>query len=141
VVKGFHILAMMLAGLWLVTGCQELTGATMREKIDDETLTSHVKEKLAEDRFITLTHVDVKTINGAVYLIGEVETAEQKSRIESLASQIEGVKNVDSDLQVLPSRFRSKSPRWAVFCAPPEESEAVPSLSGTGAIKCFGLYQ
>jgi len=132
--------AMMLAGLWFVTGCQELTGATMGEQIHDETLTSYVEAKLAEDRFITLTRVGVEANNGTVYLTGEVETAEQKSRIGSLASQVESVKEVDNNLQVLPSRYGSRSRRRAVFCAPFEESEVEPSLRGMGAKKCLGLY-
>jgi len=134
------ILATMLAGLGLVTDCQELTGATMGEQIDGGTLTSYVEAKLAEDSFITLTRVGVEANNGTVYLTGEVETAEQKSRIESLASQVEGVKEVENNLQVLPSRYGSRSRRRAVFCAPFEESEVEPSLRGMGAKKCLGLY-
>ena len=134
------ILAMMLAGLWFVTGCQELTGATMGEQIDDGILTSYVEAKLAENRFITLTRVGVGANNGTVYLIGEVETAEQKSRIGSLASLVEGVKEVDNNFQVPPSRYGSRSRRRAVFCAPLGESEVEPSLRGPGAKKCIGLY-
>jgi osmotically-inducible protein OsmY len=34
-------------------------------------------------------------------LIGKVETSEQKSRIESIASQVSGVKQVVNNLQVI----------------------------------------
>ena len=140
-VRAFTILAMVLASAWLVTGCQELTGATMGEKIDDETLTSYVKTKLAEDGLNTLTRMEVETDNENVYLTGAVETAQEKSRMGSLARQVEGVKTVDNYLQVLPSRYGSGSRRWTVFCAPLGKSELAPSISGTGAQKCFGLYK
>jgi osmotically-inducible protein OsmY len=44
--------------------------------------------------------VGVETNNGIVYLTGEVETAEQRSHIGSLASQVKGVKQVVNNLQV-----------------------------------------
>jgi len=100
-VRAFKILTVTLAVLFFMTGCQALTGATMGENIDDGTLTSYVKTKLASDRLVTLTRVGVETNNGIVYLTGEVETAEQKSRIGSLASEVKGVKKVVNNLQVV----------------------------------------
>jgi osmotically-inducible protein OsmY len=44
--------------------------------------------------------VEVETNNGVVYLTGQVETAEQRSHIGSLASQVKGVKKVVNNLQV-----------------------------------------
>ena len=99
-IRAFKMLAVTLALLFFMTGCQALTGATLGENIDDGTLTSYVKTKLAEDRLVTLTRVGVETNNGIVYLTGEVETAEQRSHIGSLASQVKGVKRVVNNLQV-----------------------------------------
>ncbi len=94
-------LTVMLAVLFFMTGCQALTGETLGENIDDGTLTTYVKTKLASDKLITLTRVGVETNHGIVYLTGEVETAEQKSRIGSLASEVKGVKKVVNNLQVV----------------------------------------
>ena len=94
-------LTVMLAFLFLMTGCQALTGETLGQNIDDGTLTSYVKTKLASDKLVSLTRVGVETNNGIVYLTGEVETAEQKSRIGSLASEVKGVKKVVNNLQVV----------------------------------------
>jgi osmotically-inducible protein OsmY len=47
-----------------------------------------VKTKLAADKMVSLTRVEVETNNGVVYLTGQVETAEQRSRIGSLTSQV-----------------------------------------------------
>jgi hyperosmotically inducible periplasmic protein len=100
-VRAFKRLAVTLVVLFLVTGCQALTGRTMGENIDDSYITSAVKTKLASDKLVSLTRVEVETNNGVVYLIGQVETAEQRSHIGSLASQVGGVKKVVNNLQVI----------------------------------------
>ena len=87
--------------LLLITGCQAMTGATMGQNIDDGAITSSVKTQLASDKLVTLSRVGVETNNGVVYLTGEVETAEQKSHIGSLTSQVKGVKQVVNNLQVI----------------------------------------
>lgn len=99
-IRAFKLLTVTLALLFFMTGCQALTGATLGENVDDGTLTSYVKTKLASDRLVTLTRVGVETNNGVVYLTGEVETAEQRSHIGALASQVGGVKRVVNNLQV-----------------------------------------
>jgi hyperosmotically inducible protein len=94
-VRAFKTLIVTLVVLFF------MTGATMGQNIDDGTLTSYVKSKLASDKVVSLTRVGVETNNGIVYLTGEVETAEQKSRSGSLASEVKGVKQVVNNLQVI----------------------------------------
>ena len=72
----------------------------MGENIDDSYITTAVKSKLASDKLVSLTRVEVETNNGIVYLTGQVETAEQRSHIGSLTSQVEGVKKVVNNVQV-----------------------------------------
>ena len=100
-IRAFKTLTVALAFLLLITGCQAMTGATLGENIDDGTLTTYVKTQLASDKLVTLTRVGVETNNGIVYLTGEVETDEQKSRVGSVASQVKGVKQVVNNLQVI----------------------------------------
>jgi len=99
-IRAFKMLTVTLALLFFMTGCQAMTGATLGENIDDGNLTSYVKTKLASDKLVSLTRVGVETNNGVVYLTGEVETAEQKSRSGSLAFEVKGVKQVVNNLQV-----------------------------------------
>jgi hyperosmotically inducible protein len=94
-------LAVTLVVLFFITGCQAMTGQTMGETIDDSYITSAVKTQLASDKLVSLTRVEVETNNGVVYLTGQVQTAEQRSRIGSLASQVKGVKKVVNNLQVI----------------------------------------
>ena len=64
------------------------------------TITASVKTKLVADKPANLTHVDVDTNHGTVYLNGSVDSAEQKARAEQLAWQANGVKGVVNNLQV-----------------------------------------
>ena len=99
-IRTLKTLTVILAFLFLMNGCQAMTGQTLGENIDDTTITTSVKGKLASDKLVTLTRVNVETVNRIVYLTGEVQTAEQKSRIGSLSSQVGGVKQVVNNLQV-----------------------------------------
>ena len=100
-IRAFKGLAVTLALLFFMTGCQALTGQTMGEGIDDSYITGAVKTQLASDKMVSLTRVEVETNNGVVYLTGQVQTAEQRSHIGSLASQVKGVKRVVNNLQVI----------------------------------------
>jgi osmotically-inducible protein OsmY len=93
--------AITLAILFFMTGCQAMTGETAGQNIDDGTLTTSVKTSLAGERLNTLTRVGVETNNGIVVLTGEVETAAEKSRAGTVASQVKGVKQVVNNLQVI----------------------------------------
>ena len=100
-IRRIKTVAGTLVVLFLMGGCQAMTGETMGQNIDDGTLTSYVKTKLASDKIVSLTRVGVETNNGIVYLTGEVETGEQKSRSGSLAYEVKGVKQVVNNLQVI----------------------------------------
>jgi hyperosmotically inducible periplasmic protein len=99
--RAFKRLTVMAAFLLLITGCQAMTGETAGQNIDDGTLTTYVKSALAGEKLNTLTRVGVETNNGVVYLTGEVETAAEKSRAGTVASQVKGVKQVVNNLQVI----------------------------------------
>jgi hyperosmotically inducible protein len=83
-----------------LAGCQAMTGKTAGQNVDDATLTSSVKTKLAADKLSSLTRVDVDTNNGTVSLNGVVESSDQKARAQELASQVNGVNKVINNLQV-----------------------------------------
>jgi osmotically-inducible protein OsmY len=53
-----------------------------------------VKTKLPADKVSSLTRIDVDTVRGTVSLNGVVESSEQKSRAQELASQASGVNKV-----------------------------------------------
>ena len=100
-IRAFKRLAGALVVLFFMSGCQAMTGQTVGESVDDSVITSSVKTQLASDKLVTVTRVEVETNNGIVYLTGQVQTAEQRSHIGSIASQVKGVKKVVNNLQVI----------------------------------------
>ena len=99
--RAFKKFTAALALVFLIAGCQAMTGETAGQNIDDGTLTTYVKTALAGERLNTLSRVGVETNNGIVVLTGEVETANEKSRAGTVASQVKGVKGVTNNLQVI----------------------------------------
>ncbi len=95
----FICLAILTLSLPL-SGCTTLTGETLGQNIDDTTITTTVKSKLALEKVSSLTRVSVDTVKGVVHLTGIVETPELKQRAESIARGVDGVRNVVNNLQV-----------------------------------------
>ena len=83
-----------------LTGCQAITGETMGQNIDDTTITTTVKAKLAAEKGSTLTRVQVDTNRGVVQLSGVVESGSDRSRAEQVTRGVGGVKSVVNNLQV-----------------------------------------
>ncbi len=89
-----------IALMFLLTGCQAMTGETMGENIDDTTITTTVKAKLAAEKGTTLTRVQVDTNRSVVQLSGVVESAADRARAEQVTRGVGGVKGVVNNLQV-----------------------------------------
>jgi osmotically-inducible protein OsmY len=81
-------------------GCQTITGETMGENIDDTTITTTVKAKLAAEKGSTLTRVQVDTNRGVVQLSGIVDSGNDRTRAEQVTRGVGGVKGVVNNLQV-----------------------------------------
>jgi osmotically-inducible protein OsmY len=92
-------LAALLLSLQL-SACTTLTGETLGQNIDDTTITTTVKSKLALEKVSSLTRVGVDTVKGVVHLTGVVENPDMKQRAESVARSVGGVRDVVNNLQV-----------------------------------------
>jgi osmotically-inducible protein OsmY len=88
--------------LLALTGCQSMTGETAGENIDDTSITTAVKTKLAADKAATLTQVGVETNLRTVHLTGVVASDALRQRAGDLASSVKGVREVKNDIQVRP---------------------------------------
>jgi hyperosmotically inducible periplasmic protein len=66
----------------------------------DDVITARTKIAIAASPEAGLRDVDVKTIDGIVYLRGEVDAEADKEAAEMAASQVEGVRSVDNGLTV-----------------------------------------
>lgn len=90
----------VLALVWVLSGCKAMTGETLGENIDDTTITTTVKTKLAAEKGSTLTRVSVDTSRGVVQLSGVVASPADKALAERVARSVGGVKSVVNNLQV-----------------------------------------
>ena len=80
--------------------CRTPAGRSAGQVIDDATITTKVKAKLFDDGFLKGLAISVQTFEGTVTLTGAVNTVEQKTRAESIASSIEGVASVNNNLKI-----------------------------------------
>jgi hyperosmotically inducible protein len=68
----------------------------------DRKLLAAVRRAIVKDKSLSTTahNVKIMTANGAVTLRGPVKTDDEKSRIGTLVKQLDGVTNVDNELDV-----------------------------------------
>ena len=99
-VRNLKSIGLVLVLFGILGGCQAMTGRTTGENVDDATITTTVKARLAQDKLGTLTRVDVDTTGGVVSLNGVVKTSQERSRAEEVARGVGGVKKVINNLQV-----------------------------------------
>ena len=72
------------------------------KKLDDNFIYDSVREKLASDITVKGGAIDVDVKDGVVTLSGHVQEPKQKSKAESLAKKVKGVKTVVNKLQITP---------------------------------------
>jgi osmotically-inducible protein OsmY len=77
-----------------------LWGKISGQNIDDTTITTTVKGKLAADKGSSVTRVQVDTNRGVVALTGTVESAADRARAEQITRTVGGVRGVANNLQV-----------------------------------------
>jgi hyperosmotically inducible protein len=78
------------------TQTRESTG----EYIDDATITTKVKAAFVKDPVVKAIDVKVDTFKNVVQLSGFVDTQEQKSRAEQIATGIQGVQRVQNNIAI-----------------------------------------
>lgn len=94
-------LALSLALACALIGCR--TNETPRAQVNDLEITASVKSKLASDVGLsTVPDVSVNSTEGVVTLSGSVDSAETKSRVETIARGVPKVVRVVDNLQVAP---------------------------------------
>jgi osmotically-inducible protein OsmY len=98
--KALRFFMVAFVAVAVLSGCQSMTGKTAGENVDDAALTTAVKAKLAGERAVTMTRIDVDTNRGVVSLNGVVDDPALKARAEELAKQVKGVRGVVNNLQV-----------------------------------------
>lgn len=75
---------------------------TVGAYVDDASITTQVKAKLAEDKTTSATAISVETLNGTVQLSGFAKSSAERSQAAALAGSVKGVKSVRNDIIVRP---------------------------------------
>ena len=84
-----------------VTGCavardQQTVGSYM----DDTAITTKVKARMAEDKTVSATSINVETLKGTVQLSGFAKSEAERSQAGRIAASTQGVKSVKNDIVV-----------------------------------------
>jgi hyperosmotically inducible protein len=98
-------LAVVMSAVALLTvpGCavsrdQQTVGAY----IDDTTITDQIKSRFMESKDVAATSISVETLDGVVLLSGYAKNANEKSKAESIAREVKGVKAIRNEVAVMP---------------------------------------
>lgn len=101
--KSIHVIATAaFAAVTLFSaGCavvrqQETIGAF----VDDTTITTQIKARMAKDPLVAAVSISVETLKGEVQLSGFAKSTAERSQAESIAREINGVKRVRNDIVV-----------------------------------------
>lgn len=90
-----------VAAVFTTTGCAVVRDQqTVGSYIDDATLTTRVKAKLAENTTVSALAIKVETLQGVVQLSGFAKSATERTMAETLARSTSGVKGVRNDIIV-----------------------------------------
>ena len=97
-----HLMLLFIAVLTMLSlaACSSGPSRSAGENIDDATITTQVKAKLAAEKMSTLTKVDVDTNRRTVTLNGTVPSEDLKQRAANIAWGVKGVNAVVNNLTV-----------------------------------------
>jgi osmotically-inducible protein OsmY len=86
------------------TGCAVTDGqSTVGQAIDDTTITTRVKARMAEDPNVSAMRIDVETLNGVVQLSGFATSPAEKDRAAMVVRNVPNVREVRNNIVVRPS--------------------------------------
>jgi hyperosmotically inducible periplasmic protein len=84
-----------------LTGCAVARDQqTVGSYIDDATITTRVKARMAEDKSVSATSISVETLKGTVQLSGFAKSNDERATAERLARSTPGVQAVRNDILV-----------------------------------------
>jgi hyperosmotically inducible periplasmic protein len=82
-------------------GCAVTSGqSSVGQYVDDSTITTRVKTKMATDPQVSAMRIDVKTVNGTVQLAGFATSQAEKDAAGRMAAEVPDVKSVRNDIIV-----------------------------------------
>jgi len=84
-----------------MSGCAVTSGqSSVGQYVDDTTITTRVKTRMAEDPQVSAMRIQVKTLNGTVQLSGFATSQAEKDKAGAMAAAVPDVKSVRNDIVV-----------------------------------------
>ena len=97
------IAAVWACGAVLTTGCAVTSGqSSVGQYVDDATITTRVKAKMADDPAVSAMRINVETLNGSVQLSGFATSQAEKDSAASMVRAVSGVREVRNNIVVRP---------------------------------------
>ena len=95
------IAAVWACGAVFTTGCAVTSGqSSVGQYVDDATITTRVKAKMADDPAVSAMRISVETLNGSVQLSGFATSQAEKDRAATMVRAVSGVKDVRNNIVV-----------------------------------------
>lgn len=93
-----------IAGITVVsTGCSVFRDQqTVGSYVDDASITTAVKAKMAENKSVSATSISVETLNGTVQLSGFAKSQKEKDTASEIARTSKNVRDVRNNIVVRP---------------------------------------
>lgn len=102
-----HSLAAAILGVAAVLtapGCAVTSGqSTAGQYVDDTTISTRVKARMAADPAVSAMRIEVETLNGVVQLAGFATSQAEKDKAAALARAVPDVKDVRNNIIVRPA--------------------------------------
>lgn len=98
-----HVLVAMTVALSLagLQGCAVSSGqSSVGQYVDDTTITTRVKARMAEDPTVAAMRINVETLNGVVQLAGFATSQDEKDHAAAIAASVPAVKSVRNNIVV-----------------------------------------
>jgi osmotically-inducible protein OsmY len=93
------VLACVLA--FGMAGCNVMRGqSTAGEYVDDVAITTQIKTELLDSKKVDGWDINVDVLKGNVTLLGWASNTAERSRAETIARAVKGVKSVDNQLKI-----------------------------------------
>ncbi|MCH7344743.1 BON domain-containing protein [Pelomonas sp. CA6] len=101
--KKVLVASMMALAALSMQGCAVTSGqSSVGEYVDDATITTRVKARMAEDPTVAAMRINVETLKGTVQLSGFATSQTEKDRAADIASKVPDVKSVRNNIVIRP---------------------------------------
>lgn len=93
--------AVLACGAVLSTGCAVTAGqSSVGQYVDDATVTTRVKSRMAEDPAVSALRIGVETLNGTVQLSGFATSQAEKDSAGAMVRAVAGVRELRNNIVV-----------------------------------------